>query len=205
MRTPYIEAFKNRGEEVVVLDIFPGSDFAKKMKEAGLRNQPIDMFKYAISHLECNLKAPVLTDKKCYSTIDKVVIIAHGHQNHLQFCSEDEADNPFVFSEDIYFLSGISRIKVLDIQACECGKPCNYSYYDYFDEYTCIAYEFAKKEQIECVYAWTDKCKFLFKYNFSISGGIYEKIYMVNNQVIHKTVKANEYFEWIPLYRPLEY
>ena len=85
-----------------------------------------------------------------------------------------------------------------------CSSPVQYEYAN-FKGYTCIAFEFVKKQQINSVYAWNDKCKFIFGYNCSLNGGIYEKLYMINDSIIHKTVAASHYFESMPLYAPLEY
>ena len=205
MKNPYIEAFKDKGEEVVFLGIYKGSEFDERMKNTGKDLKSFELFQFALGHLQCDLEKDYISEKPKYSHVDKLIIIAHGQSNWIQCSPQHGDDDVNLLSTDIESTAIHCNIQTVDIQACHCGRP------DYFDMgndnsiYSCVAFEFAKKPQIDVVYAWNNECKFLFGYNFSLQGGIYEKFYLVNKSVIHKTVEARKFFMSMPLYRPLEY
>ena len=204
MREPYINAFKSRGEAVVVLDIFNGSDYDKKV-ELFLKCEldPSELVIFTFNALKLDLNAETITNKEKYSKVDKMIIIAHGASNAMQFAPSSNGNLVVLNSTHIRdYISPSCEITNLDIQACYCGRP---DYFDDLNSNTCVAFEFAWKQQIKNVYAWTNECAFLEKYNVSLCGGIYEKFYLSNNVVVHYTVETNKYLWSLPLYYPLEY
>ena len=207
-KNPYKRAFKNIGEEVVVLDIYKGTDFDKRLIKSGKDYSPYGMAKYALEHLQCDLEAEALSELKAYSKVNKLIIIAHGYTHSICFNAENENDGQnFLFVDQIPGINISIDIDIFDIQACHCGRPEQYSY-DGFSDYTCVAFEFARKDRISKVYAWTDETKFLAGWNCSLKGGIYEEFYLYYNEVVHFTVKTDTYmvfFDFIPLYAPLQY
>lgn len=59
-------------------------------------------------------------------------------------------------------------ISLIDIQACNCGRP---EYYSELGYSTCVAYGFANNPHVGDVYAWTGTSSFFdFGYNCSLDG-----------------------------------
>lgn len=204
MREPYINAFRARRENVVVLDVFNGSDYDKKVESyLNCEVDPSELVIFTFNSLKCDLNAEDITNKEKYSKVNNLIIIAHGASNAMQFAPSSNGNKIILNSKHIQNnITPMCEIANLDIQACCCGMP------DYFDElksYTCVAFEFARKQEIKNVYAWTNECSFLEKYNVSLSGGIYEKFYLSNGVVVHYTVESDKYLWSLPLYYPLEY
>ena len=234
MLTPYKKAFKALGQEVIVIDIYVGSNFQNKLdalfQAADVETPPLPpvvQFKYAFRMLQRNLGDDEISNKNFYSHVEKMVILAHGWSNHIVFDPDLFAENPeaganvtsYDLIEGIEGMEGAinpsCKINILDIQSCRCAKLQDYGYQLYGEfkvEHTCIAYKFALLPQIEKVYAWTGKCVFTNigdgGYNSSTEGK-YVVCQAENGSVSFKEVPAKYYFPLmgypIPLYKPLQY
>jgi len=84
----------------------------------------------------------------------------------------------------------------MDIQACTCGDM---RYSDSLCRETCVAYEFARKQKIKKVYAWSDECKFVLGCNYSVKGKYYLFESKNNSISIERVGLLSNFF------RPLEY
>lgn len=113
--------------------------------------------------------------------VDKMIIIAHGDYDILQF----SPSNGQIYLSDISdYITPACEIKLLDIQACYCGDM---RFDSEMNRETCIAYEFASKAQINKVYAWTGKAVYYGGVNSSING-IYVLYYQDDGVVDYKKV-----------------
>lgn len=205
MVEPYVNAFKSQGEKVVVLEIYDGSEYSNKAKALmkSLSGSSFDYFppctlvKFTFRAIQFDLTASTLVDKKAYSYVDKMIIIAHGSSLALQFDptyirqDSDENDGA-IGAQDVPGLNPICDIYLLDIQACNCGKMSSQ-----FN--TCIAYEFANKSQIKKVYAWTGKSSYFLNVNSSYNGA-YVVYYQRQGKVESALVNP-----WKNYFAPLEY
>jgi len=168
--------------------------------------EPEELVNYTFKLLQLDLEMESITNKRAYSYVDKMIIIAHGEYTHLVFAPDDNGSNlqlSIKYIKDNIFPT--CKINLLDIQACHCGRPDYYS--ENGDEgYSCVAYEFARKEQIETVYAWTSECAYLFdRYNCSVKGGSYQIYYVYCGELIHYTVDTDVFLDSMPVYVPLQY
>ena len=202
-KNPYKRAFNKIGENVVVLDIYKGTDFDTRLIKSGKNISPCGMAMYALEHLQCDLEIENLSELKKYSKVNKLIIISHGYSHNICFIPEADGQNE-LYVEQIHGLNISINIDILDIQACHCGRPVQYEYED-FSAYTCVAFEFAQKKRVSKVYAWTDESKFIAGWNCSFQGGTYEVFYLLYNDVIHFTVETNNHLGSMPLYSPLQY
>ncbi len=181
MRQPYIDAFRKRDENVIVLDIYSGSEYHKKFEDylsfhAGYKVtiSPCLLVKYTFNCLKYNLGESVIVDEERYSYVEKMVIIAHGRSYFIQFEEFDDINSTdgFVSLDDIKEINPICKINILDIQACYCGGGMSYIGTDLFGNTPCVASEFASKYQIDKVYAWTGSAFFIdIGFNYSFDGG----------------------------------
>lgn len=193
MRQPYVDAFKKKGEDVIVLDIYKDSDYCKKIKDFGFDFEVPGMILFTFAALPCDLGANKISNKKKYSYVDKMIIIAHGDYDILQF----SPSNGQIYLSDISdYITPACEIKLLDIQACYCGDM---RFDSEMNRETCIAYEFASKAQINKVYAWTGKAVYYGGVNSSING-IYVLYYQDDGVVDYK--KVGIISKW---FAPLEY
>lgn len=123
-----------------------------------------------------------------------MVIIAHGNYDILEFSSGVE--NQVGLSLIDEYVSPACEIDLLDIQACTCGDM---RYDESLQRETCVAYEFARKQQIKKVYAWSDECKFALGYAYSLRGNYY----------VFTSIKEGVSIERVgfisKLFKPLEY
>lgn len=218
MRQPYIDAFGDLGQEVVVLEMWYGSDYYKRAKEyfRELKDDEeansFSVYKLAISTfdwLQYDLEAEKISNKKAYTYVDKMVFIAHGANNRIEFEYGD--GNGYISSGDVInWVNPVCMINILDIQACYCALPQEYSYKDSDDRIvntkTCIAYEFIKKNNIQKVYAWTDQSSYEYEQSVSFFG-IYVEFYSKENgKFDFRVVKTSKYhFIIFPAYVPLQY
>ena len=96
------------------------------------------------------MNANKITNKIKYSSVNKLIIISHGSADSLQF----DPNSLSVSSSNINgSVNPPCKIKLIDIQACNCGRAV---FDNDFGYYTCIAYELVKKTNIEKVYAAGD-------------------------------------------------
>ncbi len=216
MKQPYIDAFIKLGQEVVVLEMCYGSDYYKKAKTFYDSNKSDDdppfavyvLAKRTFEWLKYDLTKQEIKAKKKNTYVDKMIIIAHGSYNWIEFMPDD--DNGYISSEDVIKnVNPACKINLLDIQACYCAKPVGYTYKNTngktINTTTCIAYEFFKKNNILKVYAWTDQASFEFGQNVSIMGAYVEFYNKDTDGVGMREVKSYWYF-WIwPAYKPLQY
>lgn len=202
MVKPYKGAFRNLGQKVVVLEIYDGSDYQKRIKEYSNDSfmPAYKLIEKTFNLLNHDLEAYRISDKVKYSYVDKMIIITHGLPNILEFDHRDNK-NGYIDITDIKNLDIACKISILDIQACHCGKPY---YDDEMKKRTCVAYEFINKPQIDKVYAWTNECKFCFGKNYSI-GGLYEEFTLVKGVVISGIVKTENFNIGTGMYDPLQY
>ncbi len=211
MEGPYLRAFERLGEKVVVLKFHDGSDYQKRLAKSRKDcSSKYKMVMYAFKHLQCDLEADELSEEEKYK-VTRVIIVAHGQPNWIQFGSVSE--DCFFTSNDIRSMNVQTDIDIIDIQCCFCGLP---TYYDELGETTCIAFEFARKNRVKKVYAWTGECSFDGGRNHmyinifdpsSCGYAIYKEFYVNYGVVQHKTVKTDEYHLLLnyPLYAPLQY
>ena len=218
MRQPYINAFNELGQKVVILEMWKESDYYRKAEEFYYRlnaGREVSVFttfimaKSTFDWLQYDLEANTFTSKNAYTHVEKMIIIAHGASNRIEFDINDSKDG-YISSEDVInAVNPVCKINLFDIQACYCAKPSDYSYEDInhktIDTTTCIAYEFFKKDNIQKVYAWTDQSGFAFGQNVSLLGAYVVFYYEAEGGVGLREVKSNRYF-WIwPAYKPLYY
>ena len=228
MRQPYIDAFGNLGQEVVVLEMWYGSDYYKRAKEyfrelkGDEEANSFSVYKLAISTfdwLQYDLEAEKISNKKAYTYVDKMVFIAHGANNRIEFEYGD--GNGYISSGDVInWVNPVCKINILDIQACYCAWPEAYPYKNSDDKTvnttTCIAYEFIKKSNVQKVYAWTDQVGFnsnpILKklgldlgQSVSIFGAYVEFYEKETGGIGVREVKSYRYFFWWPAYAPLQY
>lgn len=200
---PYKNAFKKLGEKVVVLEIYDGSDYQKKFKEFyKIEYAPANVLaRFTFSLLQYNLEKEKI-EKKAYSYVDKMIIIAHGLPDRIQFDPLVAIEAGAIFNNQIDTYSISCQINILDIQSCLCGK----GYYEgdsIVD--TCVAKNFVRKPQIQKVYAWTGHSSYAFGYNYSKDAGSYIEYYMVGEYIKMKTVKTDTELICWPSYAPLQY
>ncbi|MBO7565465.1 MAG: cellulose binding domain-containing protein [Clostridiales bacterium] len=166
LRNPYIKAFKKCKEKVIVLDIYEGSEYYQKIKQRlGLEISTREMVYYTFAALKCDLGADTLTNKQKYSSVDKMIIIAHGNYDILEF--SPNGDGQVDLSYIVNSIYPACNIELLDIQACSCGDM---QFSHSLNRETCVALEFARKKKVKNVYAWTDETKFLYGQNYSVRG-----------------------------------
>jgi hypothetical protein len=208
MRQPYIDAFKALGQTVIVLDIYEGSEYQKKVDEYyesiighDLQLQTCLLAKYTFSLLQHNLDSEVITDKLEYSKVDKMIIISHGDNNFIQF-DPDDSENGYFCSEDINNMNYIAcDINLVDIQACKCG---DYKFDEDLGRRTCVAHELANKTNINKVYAWCGTAAFEKKGNYNYSWfGSYRVFYLYQGDITYKTMVSSNGWPWT--FGPLEY
>jgi hypothetical protein len=166
LRNPYIKAFKKCKEKVIVLDIYEGSEYYQKIKQRlGLEISTREMVYYTFAALKCDLGADTLTNKQKYSSVDKMIIIAHGNYDILEF--SPNGDGQVDLSYIVNSIYPACNIELLDIQACSCGDM---QFSHSLNRETCVALEFARKKKVKNVYAWTDETKYLYGHNYSVRG-----------------------------------
>ena len=177
MRKPYEDAFKLRGEDVIVLDIWFGSDYYSMVREAypdiGININIL--FRFAFQRMNRNLEGLHYNDKIAYSYVNTCVVIAHGASNLLEFQPDYLGDDNQLSYQDILDPNKLTlnyRINILDIQACCCGAQM-YINDGYYQGETCIAELFSQYYEIEEVYAWTGKVSFKGGVNISENGEYY--------------------------------
>ena len=220
MLIPYTEAFKDLGQEVIVLEIYEGSDYHKRLNtalSAGGREAKncFEMLQYTLALLQCNLGDDVINGKKKYSYVEDMVIIAHGWQTQIVFDSvryEQDAESSWaeVTCKELIqgYINPSCKIKRLDIQACRCGDAVNFGYHnnepDLTFKYTCIAREFVSMPQIEKVYAWTGTSCFNFGYSLSFDGK-YMEFCMKNGQFEINEVRSGTRIFTRLAYLPLQH
>ena len=226
----YVAAFEKLGKEFIVLAFYDGSDYQRRFEDylearSGKRTSvpPYTLVIQTFSKfLNCDLSAERISDKQCYSGVDKLIILSHGNGTGIEFDINDKTGNSQLTVANVASISPICHINILDIQACFCGlSEQNNSN----DPYPSIAREFAKKTQIDKVYAWTGNAKCNFFYNRNISKNWYYNYssngkYVVysknsNNEVVVSDVKAKNMIKdgtdengnpkYKYLYAPLEY
>ena len=217
MREPYVAAFRELKQDVVVLEISHGSEYQKKMnayygEKLGHDTvvAPCLMVKYTFKLLKYDLTKDTIEEKEAYTYVDKMIIIAHGAPNRIEFIKGDR--DAYLESKDVILgIDPACRINILDIQACSCAKPAGYIYKEHDEDETpislttCIAYEFIKKNNIKKVYAWTDQCKYCFNRNYSFFG-LYVELYNKENGYGFREVKTDDrVFVYVPAYLPLQY
>ena len=202
---PYKDAFKRIGEKVVVLYIYAGSDYQKKVEDFfNVDDAPASILaEYTFSLLQYNLEKEKIA-KKAYSYVNRMIIDAHGRPDRIEFEPGIRVELGSIFTNQIERYQIACQINILDIQSCLCGK----SYYvgDSIVD-TCVAMNFVRRQQIQKVYAWTTETKStLFKrYSYSIEAGSYMEFYMVGEYVHLRTVKTDTDFIGRPTYAPLQY
>lgn len=136
------------------------------------------------------------------SCVDKMIILAHGLPDRIQFDPRVAIEAGAIFNNQIDTYSISCQINILDIQSCLCGK----GYYEgdsIVD--TCVAKNFVRKPQIQKVYAWTGHSSYAFGYNYSKDAGSYIEYYMVGEYIMMKTVKTDTELIFWPSYAPLQY
>lgn len=210
MKKPYIRALKWLGTEYEVLEIYRGTEYQKKLnayytKKVGheLVLEPCQMAGFTFKLLKFNLNKDEISEDEYFSYVDKMIILAHGANNRIEFIKGDR--NSYISTEEVIKnINPICRINTLDIQACYCGMPSYYSYDDTVTVYTCIAFEFCKKELIQTVYAWTDQSRFDFLFNNSYKGE-YIKIEMREGKCLTSHVLTDYLFMGRAAYYPLQY
>lgn len=191
----YEGAFRSLGEEVVVLSIYDNSDYMDRFEKyiESTSGQQISvnvrvLVKDTFRILQHDLGGNEITNKKAYSRVNKMIIIAHGRENHISF---DDSTNGSILSEEIKNYKIECSIGILDIQACNCG---NAVYYPDMSSTTCLAWEFLKKAEIGLVYAWTSDANTSYILsvttygNYSVNG-VYVRFYMENNIIRSANVK----------------
>ena len=209
MRDPYIHAFNERNETVIVLDIYNGSDYDYRIKEfVGMDLDLEELFMATFSYLQLDLSESTITNEKRFSKVEKMIIMAHGEYTNLAFAPDSNGDYVKVSASFIRNqINPACEIGLIDIHACRCGRIDHY-HDDYMDDDTCVAVELVKKEQIEKVYAFTGTSFFSDSYSYCLFGKYVEYQY-INGEVYWKDVETNEYlflfFGFLPCYYPLEY
>ena len=175
MRNPYIKAFESKGIDVVVLDMWEGSDFDKKVEAYAKKSVTItELTKFVFDHLNQDLSRENLADnngKISYKSVDVCVIIAHCSSNVMQFQGAPLGSAGQINILQIHnSIHPVCEIDTLDIQGCYSGLDV----YDGTLGYeTCLAREFMITEKVRRTYAWTGESSFdnLFTYtNFSTNG-----------------------------------
>lgn len=212
MRQPYIDAFNKLGQDVVVLEMWTDSDYYRKAKEfyyklnVGSEVRVFSVYVMAESTfdwLQYDLEADTFTTKKANTYVEKMIVIAHGANNKIEFDINAGGDGYISSKDVIKDVNPICKINLLDIQACYCAKPARDTD---IDTTTCIAYEFFKKEEIQKVFAWTDQCGYEYGQNVSITGAYVEFYNKEEGGVGIREVKTNRYHLIIwPAYKPLYY
>lgn len=155
MLQPYLNAFKALDEKVVVLEIYEGSEYYSKFNSVGfnLESTPENMAIASFSLFTCDLEAEKIVNEEKYSEVNKLVIIAHGRSDIIQFVEEDYGS--LSLNDVQYSIQPACNINILDIQACYCGGAVSYYFSEQFGNTPCIASLFALKPEIDKVYAWT--------------------------------------------------
>lgn len=200
----YLKAFQNRGEDVVVLEIYEGSAYYQKIHNLINAIDSANMLAYyTFRVLDHDLGSDDVS-KRRYSYVDKMIIIAHGNHDYIQW---DE--NSYTFSKNVldYSDSIACEINILDIQACNCGEM---GVAQGIDEETCIAREYAKKDLISRVYAWTGESQILVRFNYFVSNYSPDGKYVVfydNQGIIHQEDMTGSFsvLPWGWTYQLLEY
>ena len=202
MRIPYVKMFLALGQKVVVLDIYKDSNYFKRVNNSNISVQTAaGLFIFTMNYINCNLNANKITNKIKYSSVNKLIIISHGSADSLQF----DPNSLSVSSSNINgSVNPPCKIKLIDIQACNCGRAV---FDNDFGYYTCIAYELVKKTNIEKVYAWTGHCKYLVALyiNCSFNGGRYREFYYSNGNINVSYVVPLNIIEGFPAYTLLQY
>ena len=143
--------------------------------------------------LQYDLEEDVIEDKIEYSEVDKVIIAAHGRSDIIHFDLNDN-QNGYVSCLDINEIVDVCNINILDIHACNCG---NLEYDEDLDRITCIACEFAQKEQIKKVYAWFGTSAYSSSGNYCYSlFGSYRVFTLEDGEVIYRTVVSSYGVPW---------
>lgn len=180
MVQPYVNEFQNIGEEVIVLNVYKGSDYDLRLKNSGILLQyTYNIVQYTLNHLQCDLGSDIISGKIAYRKVNIAVIIAHGQPGWLQFAPETDEDDVILNTSDISRLNIEIPINILDVQACYCGVIMSGEENDG----TCVALEFFNLPSIETVYAWTGRTSFLDIGVNCSDNGYYEKIYQNGNEI----------------------
>ncbi len=167
MRQPYINAFKAKDKNVVVIDIWENSPLSEKVKvvydELEKDFYSYEVPWYVLNHLTCDLEKEQLSEKIAYSSVESCVIIAHGNnENSIDF--DCMASDVTLRSEDVLGkLTQLCEVRFLDIQVCFTGRD---GYHRGLGR-TCIAKEFAKHKSVSVVFAWSGKTGYKFGYCYS--------------------------------------
>ena len=217
MREPYLRAFEklNPHAKVVVLDIRNGSEYQKKLNKYYSKKlgHPIslptsNMAQQTFQLLKYKLDEDEIVESEEYSYVDKMIIITHGQPNWVEF-KQDDMNSRFTSQHVMENVNPSCLIKTLDLQCCYCGAISEY-YYETdsgsFTVYTCLAEQFAKKNNIENVYAWTSKSAYskIAAENYSYFGK-YIHFYRENGKVKQKEVDTRRIFWTTKGYEPLQY
>ncbi|MCQ2502243.1 MAG: cellulose binding domain-containing protein [Saccharofermentans sp.] len=170
----YLNAFKKLGEKVVVLECYEGTEFFNKTVDLlervvpdELGHTPENVASVSFSILNRDLEAETIEDKRAYSGVDKMIILAHGRSGFIQFVDEPGG---FLSVEQVMEINPCCHINILDIQACYCGGSYSYLGTADYGKKQCIASAFALKSNIEKVYAYTGSSWNAFGVNLCLDG-----------------------------------